>query len=151
MKKLFNVVADMDNMSMDQLKGAIRNMERVGDTLYTALETLFKDNLGDPTEFSVLNLNVEDFPEQIDCIYLPAIDGGTVSVPTDRPDNMIMWKLEFFAEYGNMKLDATYTGNIVHMGLLGGGSNLMKYMEKRQVRERQMAVNYEVCKSIKTQ
>jgi len=109
MKKLFNVVADMDNMTSDQLKGAIRNMEGISNVMYAAFNELIKEYSSDHYD-NVLDLNFDSF-EGVNEFYLPAINGGMVIINKERLDSLLGWKLEFFAKYGNLRLDANYSND----------------------------------------
>ena len=94
----------MDNMSKDQLKGAIRNMEGVSNMLHDAFNVLIKQYADEHCD-SVLDLDFDSFDGSVGEFYLPAINGGTVIISKSRLDSLIKWKLEFFAEYGNLRLD----------------------------------------------
>ena len=107
MKKLFNVVADLDTMTSDQMKGAIRNMEPLANALHMAFNELVMNHEDDHYD-SVLDLNFDSFAG-VNKFYLPGLEGGMVIISDKRLDMLLRWKLEFFAKYGNLRLDADYS------------------------------------------
>ena len=116
MSKLFNVVADMEEMNASQLRGAIRNMESISNTMYAAFNELVKEYSSDHYD-NVLDLSFDSF-DGVNEFYLPAINGGMVIINEKRLDSLLRWKLEFFAKYGNLRLDANYSkNNTVYLSL----------------------------------
>jgi hypothetical protein len=147
MKKLFNVTQSMESMSHDQLKGAVRNMELIANAMAVTLEELLNEQYSTDEKFNVLTMSANYWSEGIEKIYLPSIDGGTVIIPTNRPDLLMRWKLEFFSKFGNLVLDAQFFGNsavqvdVDSSGLLMDGYSL--YVQTKQERERSDAALYD--------
>ena len=147
MKKLFTVTKDMNTMSHDQLKGAVRNMELIANVMAVTLEELLNESHSTDEKFNVLTMSANYWSEGITHLYLPSIDGRTVVIPTDRPDLLMRWKLEFFSKFGNLILDAQFNGaSSVQMTvdsscLLMDGYSL--YVQTVQDRERSDAALYE--------
>ena len=102
MTKLFNVVADLDTMTSDQMKGAIRNMESTGNLLHAAYQAAIADVA---EKYTVLSLNWDDIDKEIHSLYVPALDGGTEIVTRVNSTSLLFWQLEFFSKYGNLILD----------------------------------------------
>ena len=111
MKKLFNVVADLDNMTRTQMMGAIRNMEGLSNQLNAAFESVINSAYGDEHYDNVLTLSFESLPSWLNELYLPSIDGKVVIINKSRPDSLLRWKLQFFAKYGNLKLEFITSGD----------------------------------------
>jgi hypothetical protein len=134
MTKLFNVVQDMDNMSKDKLKGAIRNMEETSNTLYAAFNEMAK--LYDDDHYDVvLTLDPASFPEWVEYFYLPS-NSGTVIVNRSNPAQLLDWKLRFFAEYGNLRLESIKSGEgRVVLGVCKSNRNTERFVgwEKYEV------------------
>jgi hypothetical protein len=103
MKKLCTVTQDMDNMSKDQLKGAIHNIEDIANRLYVAFNELIKEH-DDLRYDTVLCWQPDQW--DADTFYLPSVGGGNVIIRKDRLDSLIRWKLDFFAAYGNLCLES---------------------------------------------
>ena len=139
----------MNSMSLDQLKGAVRNMEEIANTMHVAMEELLKQHFGDTDSINVLTMRADDWPDTVKEFYLPSIDGRTVVIPSNRPDSLVRWKLHFFAKYGNLNLDAQYNnGDYIHVTVEGWNNrgnveNFEKYTKDKQECERSNAALYE--------
>jgi len=145
--KLFNVVQDMNDMSMDQLKGAIRNMEPLANALHLAFNELIKEQGENEFLNSVLDLDFSNWTEAITEFYLPAVNGGMVIIPRVRLDSLLKWKLEFFAKYGNLRLNTErIDANTTYLDLDYSDrlcEGIAMYQEVKLELERSNAVIYE--------
>jgi len=147
MKKLFTVTEDMNSMTHDQLKGAVRNMELIANAMAATLEELLNEVYSTADKFNVLTMSANYWSDGIKSMYLPSADGGTVVIATDRPDLLMRWKLEFFSKFGNLSLDAQFIDNgaiwvkPIPSDNLTDGYSL--YVQKKQDRERSAAALYE--------
>jgi hypothetical protein len=148
--KLFNVVDDMQGMTSDQLKGAVRNMEEIGNMLYEIFRALVNE---DTDSRSVMGLDWDRFRGFIDELYLPSADGGTVIVSRQRSTSLLRWQLEFFHKFGNLMLetdvDTTSDGLKVQFSVSSANINTPEehgyslYVQTKQERERSNAALYE--------
>jgi len=148
--KPFNVVADMNSMSMDQLKGAIRNMETVGNAMHAIMRAFINE---DTDSHTVMGLDWDRFKDFVDELYLPSEDGGTVIVSRQRGTSLIDWQLRFFSKFGNLMLETdidTKGRNLkVHLSVSSQNINTLEhegytlYVQTKQERERSDAALYE--------
>lgn len=148
MKKLFEVTKDMDNMSMDQLKGAVRNMETLSNAMYVVMEELLNEHESNPGCINVLTVTTKYWSDGIKEMFLPSTDGGTVIIPTNRLDSLLRWKLQFFSKYGNLNLSGSFNGeNSVHLTAEEWNNRdqdgFSTFSEDRRERERSNAALYE--------
>lgn len=100
--KLFNVVEDMQGMTSDQLKGAIRNMEEVGNMLHTLFRALVNE---DTEKMTVMGLDWDQLAPWLDEMHLPGVTGVTEIVSKERSTSLLSWQLRFFHEFGNLNLE----------------------------------------------
>jgi len=147
--KPFNVVADMDSMSMDQLKGAIRNMETIGNAMHSVMRTYINE---DTDNLTVMGLDWDRMKDFITELYLPSADGGTVIVNKQHSTSLVDWQLRFFSKYGNLALEVdfeTKDGFKVQISVSSSNINTLEhegyilYVQTKQERERSDAALYE--------
>lgn len=153
MKKLFTVTKDMNDMSHDQLKGAVRNMEELANAMHVVMEELLNEHASDPNGFTVLTMSADHWGDGVK-FYLPSIDGRTVIVPANRPDSLMRWKLQFFAKYGNLTLNIQFKDKAdVQMDIREQDNEdqdgFESYIKDRKERSRSDAALYESMRNSK--
>lgn len=141
MKKLFNVVADLDTMTVDQMKGAIRNMENIGNLLHAVSRTIIEFT---ESSNSVLGMSTDRFEHGHTELYLPAVDGGMIIIRADRPDMLVLWQLEFFHKWGNLLLEwvTAPLESAIHYDVLRNDASI-SYFDARAEKIRSEAALYE--------
>jgi hypothetical protein len=137
--KLFNVVADMQGMTSDQLKGSIRNMEEIGNMMHKIFRALVNE---DTENMTVMGLDWDRLATWLDEIRVPSADGGTEVVSKARSTSLLRWQLEFFHNFGNLQLEVDNVVKPTTLKVSDMNANTenhfgwMKYIEAKKSNER---------------
>lgn len=153
MKKLFTVTEDMNTMSHDQLKGAVRNMEQIANAMAVTLDAVLNEHESNDY-FNVLTMSTEHWSDGVKEMFLPSTCGRTVIIPTNRPDSLMRWKLQFFAKYGNLNMDIQFKSDTAIELTISEKDNeeqdgYESYAKDRSERSRSDAALYESMRNVK--